>query len=93
MAGDNRKPESQPNDPEEMTRLLELELMQKRAAWQEAGTRRSSLRTVSICFLFVVVIAAMLAFYFLLSSGRLDGRRAPQGNQSPPAETPGSPDR
>ncbi len=44
MAADDRKREGSDADPERLAQLLELELIQKRAAWQQAAARRGSLR-------------------------------------------------
>jgi hypothetical protein len=52
------------NNPEELSRLLELELIQKRAEWQRASARNKNLKAVSLFFLVVVVFAGLVAFYF-----------------------------
>ena len=70
----NGKPE--PVDPEQMLRLLEIEMMQKRALRQQASARRNSLRAVSFLFLFVVILGAAIAAYFAFTSGRVDDLRA-----------------
>lgn len=82
------KPE--PVDPETAVRLLELELMQKRAARQMAGRPGSGLRTASFIFLFAVILGALLALYYLFTSGRLDELRARNEPQSNPSATAGS---
>ena len=51
--------------PDDLSRLLELELIQKRAEWQRASARHKSIRSASFVFLFVVVVAALVGFYFL----------------------------
>ena len=61
------KTESVKNDPGDLARVLELELIQKRAAWQRASTRYRALKTISILFLFII-IAGSLAAFFLISS-------------------------
>lgn len=58
------KTESVKNDPGELARVLELELIQKRAAWQRANTRYRTIRTMSVVFLFLVVIGSIAAFLF-----------------------------
>ena len=70
----NGKPE--PIDPEQMVRLLEIEMIQKRALRQQASARRNSLRVVSFLFLFVVILGAAVAAYFAFTSGRVDELRA-----------------
>ncbi len=68
-------------DPEQLTRLLELELIQKRAEWKNAGARRRGLRTASFVFLFLLIAASVIAFLFM--SSVMQERRA---NQPPPTE-------
>ena len=60
--------------PDELSRLLEIELIQKRSEWQRASTRHKSIRSASFVFLFVVVMAALVGFYFLFT-------RASEGRQ------------
>ena len=80
MAGDDANPEKPAKDnAEELTRLLELELMQKRAAWQQANARYKTLKSFSIFFLFVVIMAAVVACYLLF--GHMNEQRA---NRPPP---------
>jgi hypothetical protein len=68
MPGDNAKPGGRPqNDPDELSRLLELELIQKRAAWQQANARHKTLKSVSIFFLFIVIVGALVGFYLAFS--------------------------
>ena len=69
-------------DPEKLAKLLEIELMQKRASWQQAKARRGSYRTMSFLFLFAVIVAAFVAFYLLASSERLS---APRNGPAPAA--------
>jgi hypothetical protein len=78
----NGKPE--PIDPEQMLRMLDLELMQKRALRKQASARRSNLRALSFFFLFVVIFGAAVAAYFAFTSGRLDELRAGQNPTSTP---------
>lgn len=67
----NRQPTLGETDPEKLAKLLEIELMQKRATWQQAKARRSTLRTMSFLFLFLVIVAAFVAIYYVMSSGGL----------------------
>ena len=78
----NGKPE--PVDPEHMLRMLELEMMQKRALRQQASARRSSLRTVSFLFLFLVILGAAVAAYFAFSSGGVEDLRARSNSAASP---------
>lgn len=79
------KPE--PVDPENLVRMLELELMQKRAARQMAGRRFGGLRAASFIFLFAVIMGALLAFYYVFYSGGIDALRTPPGPQPSPDAT------
>lgn len=80
----NRQPEQRETDPDQLMKLLEIELMQKRAGWQQAKARRSSYRTMSFLFLFAVIVAAFLAYFFLMSP-----ERAPRSDdQAAPAASP-----
>ncbi len=77
------KTESVKSDPGDLARVLELELLQKRAAWQRAQARYGIIRTISIFFL-VIVLAASIAGFFLLFS-RLSGERAHHPASAPDA--------
>ena len=56
------EPEPSPADPEALTRGLELELITKRASWQKMRARRSTWRVLSLLFLFVMLVAALLVY-------------------------------
>ena len=71
----NRHPAPRETDPEQLAKLLEIELMQKRAGWQQAKARRNTYRTMSFLFLFAVIVAAFIAFYFLMSTERVTAPR------------------
>lgn len=83
------KPESNKMDPEQVTRLLELELAQKRAAWAEAGARRQKVRTASFLFLALIVLGALVAFFLLFT--RLSQERSGSTAHPSPTSTPGRP--
>ena len=68
MPDSNRKSEG---DEIDAAKLLEIELMQKRAEWKRAKERRGGLRALSFLFLFVVIVAAIVAFYLFFSPGRV----------------------
>ena len=76
------KPE--PVDPEQMLRMLEIEMMQQRALRNQASARRRTLRTVSFLFLFLVILGAAAAAYFAFTSGRVDELRARSNSASSP---------
>jgi hypothetical protein len=76
------KPESKENDPEHLSRLIDLELAQKRAAWKEGAARRQKIRVASFLFLFLLVIASLLAFFVLFT--RVNQERAnPRATPTP----------
>jgi hypothetical protein len=63
---------------EELSKLLEIELIQKRTQWQRATTRNKNFKTLSILFLFIVVVAGLAAFYFLfMQANEQRQQRAP----------------
>ncbi len=89
MAADDRKREGSDADPERLAQLLELELIQKRAAWQQAAARRGSLRVLSFLFLFIVIVGALIAFFVFFSSDSVTEVRLNSPNASPaPAVSP-----
>jgi len=75
----------EPADPENAVRMLERELMGQRAARQRAGTPYRGLRAASFVFLFAVILGAVLAFYYVFSSGGLDEVRARNSPQPSPS--------
>jgi hypothetical protein len=78
------KPE--PNDPDQVLRLLEIELAQSRATRQRAGTPYRGFRLASFVFLFAVIIGVALAFYYVFVAGGLDDLRT--RNSARPTATP-----
>ena len=83
------KPE--PADPEQAVRLLELELMRQRTARQHGGTPYRGLRAASLMFLFAVILGALLAFFYVFYSGRLDEFRTRNPVEPSPSENATSP--
>jgi hypothetical protein len=67
------KPESP--DPEQLVRLLEIELAQKRAVRQRAGSPFRGFRMASFVFLAAVILGALVAFYYVFLSGGLESLR------------------
>ena len=83
------KPEAK--DPDQVLRLLELELAQSRAKREGAGSPYRGFRMASFIFLFAVVVGALFAFYYLFISGGLDEFRshgAARPAATPAAHTP-----
>ena len=83
MDSNGGKPE--PADPEKAVRLLELEMMQQRAARQMAGTPYRGLRAASFLFLFAIVLGAALAAYYFFFTGQLEEMRARNRPQPSPS--------
>jgi hypothetical protein len=52
-------------ETEQLTKLLELELAQKRATWKQAGERARSIRSASFVFLFLLIVACLVGGYFV----------------------------
>ncbi len=72
-APEERNPAS---SPDELAKELELELMLKRASWQQARARRGTWRTLSILFLFVILLGAFLVYFFLVPQLGSRGEKA-----------------
>jgi len=72
------KPELADNDPEKISQLLELQLVQKRAEWKRAGERYRMLRSLSLLFLFIVIAGGLFAFFLIFS--RVNEERTSQPN-------------
>jgi len=79
----NGKPESR--DPEQMMKMLEIELAQKRSEWTQASGRYRKMRTAAFFFLALVIMGALFAFVFLFSrlSGEHSAAPAPAESATP----------
>ena len=84
MSEGNRKPESGETDPAQVAKVLEIELIQKRAAWQRARAGRQNVRALSFFFLFIIIIGAVCAFYFLFSGERVAELRSQRPDHNEP---------
>jgi len=83
------KPE--PNDPDQVLRLLDLELAQRRAERDRAGSPFRAFRMASFVFLFAVIVGALFAFYYVFVAGGLDELRshgAARPSATPAAHAP-----
>ena len=69
-------PRPNPIDADNLSRLLELELIQKRATWKQAGERYRSIRTAGFVFLFVLIVGCVIGGYFAFI--RVNEQRANQ---------------
>jgi hypothetical protein len=70
------------SDAEQLTRLLELELIQKRATWKQERQRNKSFRSLAFLFLFLLIAGTLLGFFFVYT-------RVSQTPPNPPAQTAG----
>jgi hypothetical protein len=77
---------NEPPDPEQLLRMVDLELAKQRAARHRVGSPYRGFRVVSFIFLFAVVLGALLAFYYVFVSGGLEGLRSK--NEPSPSVTP-----
>jgi hypothetical protein len=68
-------------DPEHLTRLLELELVQKRATWKQTSERARSIRAAGFVFLFFLIVACLVGGYFAFT------RMSEQRQNHPPSAT------
>ena len=81
------EPKSNEIDAESLSRLLELELIQKRATWKQAGERYRAVRAAGFVFLFVLIVGCLVGGYFAFM--RMNETRPNQ----PSAATDSVPDR
>ena len=82
---------NEPTNPEQVLRLVELELAQQRAARQRARSPYRAFRLASFIFLFAVLIGVALAFYYVFVAGGLDelrSRNQPQATATPSSHAP-----
>lgn len=68
-------------DSEKLTRLLELELVQKRATWKQTNERARSIRAAGFLFLFFLIVACLVGGYFAFT------RMSEQRQNHPPSAT------
>jgi len=74
------EPKSSEFDPDNLSRLLELELIQKRATWKQAGERYRSFRAIGFVFLVVLIVGCLIGGYFAFM--RVSEQRANQPTTS-----------
>jgi len=73
-------PELNEIDADKLSRLLELELIQKRATWKQAGERYRTIRTAGFVFLLVLIVGCLIGGYFAFA--RVNEQRANQPTTS-----------
>ena len=80
ISGVSGKRQAMENESEELTRLLDLELIQKRAAWKRAVARHRTLRMIGVFSILIVLAAVFFVLFFLFSRAneeRMNSRPAP----------------
>jgi hypothetical protein len=65
-----QKRHSAGDNPDELSQLLEIELIQKRAEWQRATARNKNLKSASILFLTIVILAGLVVGYLVFTRPR-----------------------
>jgi hypothetical protein len=66
---------------DELVRVLELELVQKRVRWQQDREKYRTLRVLSFSFLSLVILAGLIGFFFCFT-------RAKDAREQHPAPSP-----
>lgn len=61
------KRQSMENESENLIRLLDLELTQKRLAWKQAATRHRTFRILGAFSILMILAAIFVALFFLFS--------------------------
>ncbi len=64
-------------DPDALARALELELIAKRASWQKMAARRGTWRALSFLFLFLIILGALLAYFYFATAVPRSGGNSP----------------
>jgi hypothetical protein len=77
---DPASPRPNPSDAEQLARLLDLELIQKRATWKQAGERYRTVRAAGFVFLALLILACLVGGYFAFL--RVSEQRTNQPNAS-----------
>jgi len=79
-------PEEKDTSAEALARALELELAQKRLHWQRDREKYRTLRVLSFAFLFIIILAGLIGFFFFFS--RTNGMREQRSQPSSAVESP-----
>ena len=80
-APEKAEPEPSAADPEALAKALELELIMKRASWQKMRARRGTWRALSFLFLFLVLVGALLAYFYFSMQMSNRGRESPSAER------------
>lgn len=81
----NGKPESRSPEADQVAKLLEIELAQKKMDWAAARDRYRKIRTASFLFLALIIMGALAAFFLLFSRLPMDrlSHPAPAASATP----------
>ena len=79
------KSQAMGNEPEKLIRLLDLELVQKRAVWKRAAARHRTFRKIGIFSILIVLAAVFFALFFLFSRAAEE-----RGNPRPSTSSDGA---
>lgn len=79
----NGKPESRSADAEQLAKVLEIELAQKKLEWAASAERYRKIRAASFLFLALIIMGALAAFFLLFS-------QLPANRPNPRAPAPGA---
>ena len=81
----NGKPESQSQDADELERLLQIELIQKKMEWAAASERYRKIRAMSFFFLALLIMGALAALFYAYTWLQADrpAQPAPAASASP----------
>ena len=80
MSSAEKQPSNLVTDPDALAKLLEMELALKRAGWERTRSRHGAWRALSILFLLLVVVGALVAyFYFAPALSRRGDATPPPG--------------
>jgi hypothetical protein len=72
------QPQFSGTDADQLSRFLDLELIQKRASWKQTVQRRRALRSFAFLFLFLLVLGCLAGFFFVFT-------RVSEQRPNPPA--------
>ena len=76
-APDKADPEPPAADPDALAKALELELIAQRASWQKMRARRGMWLTLSFVFLFLVLLGALMAYFYFSMEMNHRGEESP----------------
>lgn len=65
-----------------MARALEAELISRRPVWQKAKERRQTWRALSILLLFLILLGALFAYFYLVPALSREQKSPPPATQS-----------